>query len=134
MHFHARSRARTRFIPALLLLSATLCCPAGAEILPVTPQQAQRLGINTAPVRPAATRPLVSVLGRVTPAPGARTPVSAPFAGTLRALVRLEARPQFPRPPSARHPHGERPLRKAALWLSEIRSKMAAALSISVTV
>lgn len=90
MHFHAHTRARTRFIPTLLLLSATLCCPASAEILPVTPQQAHRLGIKTVPLQPAATRSLVSVLGRVTPAPGARTPVSAPFAGTVKALVRLE--------------------------------------------
>lgn len=90
MHSHAHTRARTRFIPVFLLLSATLCRPAGAEILPVTPQQVHRLGIKTAPVRPASASALVSVLGRVTPAPGARTPVSTPFAGTMKALVRLE--------------------------------------------
>lgn len=90
MHSHAPARTRTRFIPAFFLLSAILCGPAGAQILPVTPQQAHHLGIRTAPVRFAATQSLVSVLGRITPAPGARTPVSAPFAGTVKSLVRLE--------------------------------------------
>lgn len=89
MHFHASVRARTRFI-SVFLLSATLCGPAIAEILPVTSQQARRLGITTASVRPAATKSLVSILGRVTPAPDARAPVSAPFAGTVKTLVRLE--------------------------------------------
>ena len=89
MHFHAPARAHTRFFPAFLLLTA-LCCPASAKILPVTPQQAHHLGIKTALVRPASTRSLVSVLGHVTPGPGARAPVSAPFAGTVKALVRLE--------------------------------------------
>ena len=52
--------------------------------------QIQRLGIRTAPVTIARTKAVVSVLGRVTPAPSARIPVSAPFAGTVRTLVRLE--------------------------------------------
>lgn len=90
MSFHASARARTRFVSAFLLLSAAFLCPATAKILPVSPQQASRLGIKTAPVKPAATKPLVSVLGRVTPAPDARIPVSAPFAGTVKTLVRLE--------------------------------------------
>lgn len=90
MSFHAPARARTRFIPAFLLLSAALCCPAAAKILPVTAGQAAHLGIKTAPVRTATTKSMVSVLGRVTPAPDARIPVSAPFAGTVKRLVRLE--------------------------------------------
>jgi cobalt-zinc-cadmium efflux system membrane fusion protein len=61
-----------------------------AAVLPVSPQQAQRLGIRTAPVRSSAVRPAISVLGHVLPAPDARIPVSAPFAGTLKSLVRLE--------------------------------------------
>jgi membrane fusion protein, heavy metal efflux system len=90
MSFHAPARMRPRFMPALLLLSAVLCCPAAARILPVTAGQSAQLGIKTAPVRLAATKSLVSVLGRVTPAPDARIPVSAPFAGTVKSLVRLE--------------------------------------------
>ena len=90
MSFHVSARARTRFVPVLLLLSAALVCPAAAEILSVTSGQARQLGIKTVAVRPATTQSLVSVLGRVTPAPDARIPVSAPFAGTVKSLVRLE--------------------------------------------
>lgn len=90
MHSHTHARVRARFIPAFLLLSAALCGPAGADILPVTPRQAQHLGITTAMVRPATAKSLVSVLGRIAPAPGASAPVSAPFAGTVKSLVRLE--------------------------------------------
>ncbi|MBN9588058.1 MAG: hypothetical protein BGN85_00035 [Alphaproteobacteria bacterium 64-11] len=76
---------------ALLLASAiALATPALAQHLPVTPQQIQRLGIRTAPAVPARAKTAVSVLGRVTPAPSARVPVSAPFAGTVKALLRLE--------------------------------------------
>lgn len=73
-------------LAALLLLSSA----AQAAIVPVTPQQMQRLGIRTVPVRAAATQPGVSVLGRVTPAPDSRIPVSAPFAGSVQSLIRLE--------------------------------------------
>lgn len=90
MSLHASARARTRFIPVFLLLSAAFTCPATAKILPVSPSQAKQLGIRTAPVKSAVTKSLVSVLGRVTPAPDARVPVSAPFAGTVKSLVRLE--------------------------------------------
>lgn len=90
MSFHASARVRTRFIPAFLLLSAAFFCPAMAKTLPISPGQASRLGIKTAPAKPAATKSLISVLGRVTPAPDARIPVSAPFAGTVKSLVRLE--------------------------------------------
>lgn len=90
MSFHASVRARTRFMPVFLLLSAAFVCPATAKILAVSSSQAKQLGIKTAPVKPATTKALVSVLGRVTPAPDARIPVSAPFAGTVKSLVRLE--------------------------------------------
>lgn len=90
MHSNAHARAGTRLIHFLFLLSAALCRPAGAQTMPVTQQQALRLGIKTAPVQPAATSTLVSVLGRITSAPEARTLVPAPFAGTLKSLVRLE--------------------------------------------
>lgn len=73
-----------------LLALAVLPAPAFGQHLAVSPAQVQRLGIRTAPAMPARTKAVVSVLGRVTPAPSARVPVSAPFAGTVRALVRLE--------------------------------------------
>lgn len=76
-----------------ILFSAGLLAapsPAAAKLLPLSSQQVARLGIRTAPVRPAVTKSVVSVLGRVTPAPGARVPVSAPFAGTIKSLIRLE--------------------------------------------
>jgi cobalt-zinc-cadmium efflux system membrane fusion protein len=75
------------FLTAMLLLS-TSCVQAA--VIPVTPRQMQRLGIRTAAARPAATQPSVSVLGRVTPAPDSRLPVSAPFAGSVQSLIRLE--------------------------------------------
>ena len=76
-----------------ILFSAGLLAgspPATAKLLPLSSQQVARLGIRTAPVRPAITKSVVSVLGRVTPAPGARLPVTAPFAGTIKSLIRLE--------------------------------------------
>jgi cobalt-zinc-cadmium efflux system membrane fusion protein len=76
-----------------ILFSAGLMAgssPATAKLLPLSPQQVARLGIRTAPVAPAVTKSVVSVLGRITPAPGARVPVSAPFAGTVKTLIRLE--------------------------------------------
>jgi RND family efflux transporter MFP subunit len=71
---------------ALLLSGAAV----QARIIPVTPQQMQRLAIRTEAARPAATQAAVSVLGRVTPAPDSRVPVSAPFAGSVQSLIRLE--------------------------------------------
>lgn len=86
-----RARVPARIVPVLFVLHVALASmPAAARLLPVTQQQAQRLGIRTAPVQPAATQAGVSVLGRVTPAPDSRVPVSAPFAGTVRSLVGLE--------------------------------------------
>lgn len=64
--------------------------PMMAAPLMVSAQQAQRLGIRTVSIEPARSQTMVSVLGRVTPAPAARVPVSAPFSGTVRALLRLE--------------------------------------------
>jgi len=83
VHIHAFAR-----VSAIVIMAAAI--PASAKQLPLSPQQISRLGITTAPVSPAVTQSLVSVLGRVTPAPGARIPVSAPFAGTIKSLVRLE--------------------------------------------
>jgi cobalt-zinc-cadmium efflux system membrane fusion protein len=77
-------------VTAILLSAGLVAGPASAKLLPLSPQQVTRLGIRTAPVRPAVTKSVVSVLGRVTPAPGARMPVTAPFAGTIKSLVRLE--------------------------------------------
>lgn len=75
----------------LLALAALLpCSVAAARPLTITPQQMERLGIKVAPVRIAGSQTTVSVLGRVTPAPGSQVPVSAPFAGTVKSLVRLE--------------------------------------------
>jgi cobalt-zinc-cadmium efflux system membrane fusion protein len=77
-------------IPALLV-ALLLSAPAvQAAVIPVTPQQMQRLGIRTAQARLVSSQPTVSVLGRVTPAPDSRIPVSAPFAGSVQSLIRLE--------------------------------------------
>src|SRR5690606_10108647 len=51
------------FLAALLLLSAPI---VQAAVIPMTPQQIQRLGIRTAEVQPAVMQPAISVLGRVT--------------------------------------------------------------------
>ncbi len=75
----------------LLALAALLpCSGASARLVAVTPQQVERLGIKVAAVRVAGSQTTVSVLGRVTPAPDSRIPVSAPFAGTVKSLVQLE--------------------------------------------
>jgi cobalt-zinc-cadmium efflux system membrane fusion protein len=81
-----RLRLPLLFVSALLLSSSTL----QAAILAISPQQMQRLGIRTATVRAAETQPVASLLGRVTPAPDSRVPVFAPFAGSVRSLIRLE--------------------------------------------
>jgi len=73
------------FLACLLVWSA-----ASARVLDVTQAQIARLGIRTAPVRPAETQSTVSVLGRVMPAPDSRIPVSAPFAGAVERLLKLE--------------------------------------------
>ena len=77
---------------AILIFSGLIAAPfpAAAKLLPLSSQQVARLGIRTAPVNAAVTKSVVSVLGRITPAPGARVPVTAPFAGTVKSLVRLE--------------------------------------------
>jgi cobalt-zinc-cadmium efflux system membrane fusion protein len=75
----------------LVALATLLCCSAAsAQLVAITPQQVERLGIKVAPVRVAGSQTIVSVLGQVTPAPDSRVPVSAPFAGTVKSLVRLE--------------------------------------------
>jgi cobalt-zinc-cadmium efflux system membrane fusion protein len=63
---------------------------ASARVVAITPQQAELLDIRTAPVRPATAQTIASVLGRIAPAPDSRIPVSAPFAGTILQLIRLE--------------------------------------------
>lgn len=77
--------------PVLCLLA---CLPiwsaASARVMDVTQAQVARLGIRTVPVRPAETQSTVSVLGRVMPAPDSRIPVSAPFAGAVERLLKLE--------------------------------------------
>lgn len=80
---------RTRLLLSIILF-ATLAAPAFARQLVLTPQQAHQLGIRTVSAAPAQVRTVASVLGRVVPAPGARLPVAAPFAGTVKTLVRLE--------------------------------------------
>ena len=74
------------FAASLLLSDAAL----SAGMISVSPHQSQRLGIRTAPVRPAGTQASVSILGRVTPAPDSRRPVSVPFAGSVISFIRLE--------------------------------------------
>jgi len=77
-------------IPVLLAALLLSTSAVQAAVISVTPQQMQRLGIRTAQARPATSLPAVSVLGRVTPAPDSRIPVSAPFAGSVQSLLRLE--------------------------------------------
>ncbi len=75
----------------LLVLVALLpCAGAHARVLAITPLQAERLGIKVEPVRTATVQTTISVLGRITPAPDSRVPVSAPFAGTVGSLGQLE--------------------------------------------
>jgi cobalt-zinc-cadmium efflux system membrane fusion protein len=75
----------------LFILAALLpWSPASARLIAITPQQVEALGIRTAPVRPAVNQTTVSVLGRIAPAPDSRIPVSAPFAGAVVRLLRLE--------------------------------------------
>jgi cobalt-zinc-cadmium efflux system membrane fusion protein len=77
--------------PILVILAALLpWSPASARLIAITPQQVEALGIRTAPVRPAVNQTTVSVLGRIAPAPDSRIPVSAPFAGAVVRLLRLE--------------------------------------------
>lgn len=77
-----------------IVLCLFACLPAwsaaSARVLEVTPAQIARLGIRTTPVRPAEIQSTVSVLGRVMPAPDSRVPVSAPFAGAVERLLKLE--------------------------------------------
>lgn len=73
-----------------LLACLPVWSAASARVLDVTQAQIARLGIRTAPVRPAETQSTVSVLGRVMPAPDSRIPVSAPFAGAVERLLKLE--------------------------------------------
>ncbi|MCP5410545.1 MAG: efflux RND transporter periplasmic adaptor subunit [Alphaproteobacteria bacterium] len=77
-------------LPASLLSVLLLTAPAMGAVLPVNGEQIRNLGIRTAPATPAKTSTAVSVLGRVSPAPNARVPVAAPFAGTVKALIALE--------------------------------------------
>lgn len=72
------------------LLALLPAVSAQARTVAVTPQQQRALGIRMAPVRPAVSQTAISVLARVTPAPDSRLPVSAPFAGTVKSLLRLE--------------------------------------------
>jgi cobalt-zinc-cadmium efflux system membrane fusion protein len=77
--------------PLLFILAVLLpLSPASARLLAITSQQVEALGIRTAPARPAVTQTTVSVLGRIAPAPDSRIPVSAPFAGAVVQLLRLE--------------------------------------------
>lgn len=77
-----------------IILCLLACLPAwstaSARVLDVTPAQMARLGIRTAPVHPADIQSTISVLGRVMPAPDSRIPVSAPFAGAVERLLKLE--------------------------------------------
>jgi cobalt-zinc-cadmium efflux system membrane fusion protein len=63
---------------------------AAARVLAITPEQVTRLGIHTEVVQPSTARAVLSVLGRIVPAPDSRFPVSTPFAGTVKKLVHLE--------------------------------------------
>lgn len=74
----------------VFLLALAPCSAAAAPLVAITPLQQKLLGIRTAPVRLAAAQESISVLGRIAPAPSSRIPVVAPFAGTVKSLLRLE--------------------------------------------
>ena len=77
-------------VVCLILPALAFANVAFAQHISVTPQQMRNLAIRMAPANLAQARSVVSVLGRVVPAPGAHIPVTAPFAGTVKVLRRLE--------------------------------------------
>jgi cobalt-zinc-cadmium efflux system membrane fusion protein len=74
----------------ILLAGLQPVSASSGRVVTITSQQMELLDIRTAPVRPATTQTIASVLGLIAPAPNSRIPVSAPFAGTLIQLIRLE--------------------------------------------
>lgn len=72
------------FLAAAALLVMGLPAAAADRLLTVTPTQRQQLGIRTTTARPADAAAIATLPATITPPPGARVAVSAPFAGVIR--------------------------------------------------
>ncbi len=77
-------------VAAFLVAADTAAAAAGP--IAVTPEQIERLGIQTAVAEVAKEQTITSVLGRVTPALNARVLVTAPYAGTVVRIEGLEGK------------------------------------------
>ena len=82
--------ARLASIGAVLGLMQFASGSAFAGPIQVTPEQIERLGIQTGVAEAAKEQTITSVLGRVTPALNARMLVTAPYAGTVVRVDGLE--------------------------------------------
>jgi cobalt-zinc-cadmium efflux system membrane fusion protein len=85
-----RPAARSVALGAVLAVMALSGGGAFAGPIQVTPEQIERLGIQTGVVEAAKEQTITSVLGRVTPALNARMLVTAPYAGTVVRVDGLE--------------------------------------------
>ena len=72
------------FLAAALLLIMGSPASSADRLLTVTATQRQKLGIRTAIARPAEATTIATLPATITPPPGARVAVSAPFAGVIR--------------------------------------------------
>jgi cobalt-zinc-cadmium efflux system membrane fusion protein len=79
----------------IVLLSALAVAPALASdrMLTVTAAQRQQLGIRVATAQAATALPLATLPAIITPPPGARVAVSAPFAGVIRQSFAVAGQP-----------------------------------------
>ncbi len=85
-----RPAARSVALGAVLAVMALSGEGAFAGPIQVTPEQIERLGIQTGVAEAAKEQTITSVLGRVTPALNARMLVTAPYAGTVVRVDGLE--------------------------------------------
>lgn len=81
----------TKAWPSLVAAVAVLTAlPAGAAPIPVTVEQAMRIGLRAAPVQAAGATPLATLPAVVTPSPQGRVAVTAPFGGVVRQSLVIE--------------------------------------------
>jgi cobalt-zinc-cadmium efflux system membrane fusion protein len=71
---------------ALVFVAST----AAAAPIPLDAAQARRIGLTVVAAQPAAATPIATLPGTVTPPPGGRVAVSAPFAGVVRQSLVIE--------------------------------------------
>ena len=81
-----------RVLPLVAVVLAGRIAMAAAGTIAVTPEQVERLGIQTAVAQVAKEQTITSVLGRVTPALNARVLMTAPYAGTVVRIDGLEGK------------------------------------------